>query len=49
MHKLCFVNYILASVQCKIRLYADNILLYSELSSINDCIRLQNDINYLFS
>ena len=40
---LCFVNDILASVQCKIRLYADGILLYSEISSINDCIHLQND------
>ena len=46
---LCFVNDILASVQCKIRLYADDILLYSEISSTNDCIRLQNDINYLFN
>ena len=46
---LCFVNDMLASVQCKIRLYADDILLYSEISSINDCIRLQNDINYLFN
>ena len=46
---LCFVNDIPASVQCKIRLYADNILLYSEINSKNDCIRLQNDINYPFN
>ena len=46
---LCFVNDTPASVQCKIRLYVDNILLYSEISSINDCICLQNDINYLFN
>ena len=43
------MNDIPASVQCKIRLYADDILLYSEISSINDCIRLQNDITYLFN
>ena len=33
----------------KIRLYADDIFLYSEISSINDCTRLPNDINYLFN
>ena len=43
------MNDILASVQCKIRLYADDILLYSEVSSINDCIHLQNNFNYLFN
>ena len=48
---LCFENDISAPVQCKIRLYlyADDILLYSEISSINDCIRLQNNINYVFN
>ena len=45
MHKQCFVNYISASLQCKIRLCTDDILLYSELSSINDCKCSQNDIN----
>ena len=46
---LCFVNDIPTSVQCKIRLYADDILLYSEISSTNDCTHLQNDINSLFN
>ena len=48
---LCFENDIPAPVQCKIRLYlyADDILLYSEISSINDCICLQNNINYVFN
>ena len=39
---LCFVNDILTFVQCKIKLYADDILLHSEISSTNDCTRLQN-------
>ena len=43
------MNDIPASVQCKSRLYADDILLYSEVSPINDCIHLQNDFNYLFN
>ena len=46
---LCFVNDIPTSVQCKIRLYANDILLYSEISSTNDCTRLQNDITSLFN
>ena len=32
-----------------VRLYADDILLYSEIGFINNCTRLQNDINYLFN
>ena len=44
---LCFVNDIPETVHSKIRLYADDILLYSEIHSLNDCLRLQNDINNL--
>ena len=43
-----FVNDIPEFVQCKIRLYADDILLYSEINSLDDCLRLQTDIENLF-
>ena len=46
---LCFVNDVPEFVQCKIRLYADDILLYSEINSLDDCLRLQADIDNLFS
>ena len=46
---LCFVNDMPEFVQCKIRLYADDILLYSEINSPDDCLRLQADIDNLFS
>ena len=45
---LCFINDILESVQCKIRLYADDILLYSEINSPDDSVHLQTDIDNLF-
>ena len=45
---LCFINDILESVQCKIRLYADDILLYSEINSPDDYVHLQTDIDNLF-
>jgi len=40
---LCFVNDIPEIVHSKIRLYADDILLYSVIHSLNDCLHLQND------
>ena len=44
---LCFVNDIPQLVTSKIRLYADDILLYNTIKSKEDCIPLQNDINKL--
>ena len=44
---LCFVNDIPHLDSSKIRLYADDILLYSIINSNEDCISLQNDINKL--
>ena len=46
---LCFVNDIPEFVQCKISLYADDILLYSEINSPDDYLCLQADIDNLFS
>ena len=44
---LCFVNDIPLNVTSKIRLYADDILLYRRITSHEDCTLLQNDINNL--
>ena len=44
---LCFVNDIPLNVTSKIRLYADDILLYRRIISHEDCTLLQNDINNL--
>ena len=44
---LCFVNDIPSNVSSKIKLYADDILLYHTISSETDCTLLQNDINSL--
>jgi len=44
---LCFVNNIPETVHSKIRFHADDILLYSVIHSLNDCLCLQNDINNL--
>ena len=46
---LCFVNDIPRLVSSKIRLYADDILLYSIINSNEDCISLQNDIDKLLN
>ena len=44
---LCFVNDIPLNVTFKIKLYADDILLYRTISSIDDCTQLQRDIDSL--
>ena len=46
---LCFVNDIPCLISSKIRLYADDILLYSIINSNEDCISLQNDIDKLLN
>ena len=44
---LCFVNDIPLNVTSKIKLYADDILLYRTISSIDHCTQLQRDIDSL--
>jgi len=45
---LCFVNDIPGLVSSTVRLYADDVLLYTVINSIEDCVRLQRDLNELF-
>jgi len=30
-----------------LKIYADNVILYAEVSSYEDCIKLQNDLNHV--
>ena len=42
---LCFVNDIPDCVSNNIRLYADEILLYRTINVMDDCVKLQDDLN----
>ena len=44
---LCFVNDIPDCVSSNIRLYADDILLYRTINVMDDCVKLQDDLNAL--
>ena len=44
---LCFINNLPANIKCKIKLYADDVLLYSTINSLDDCLQLQSDLNTL--
>ena len=44
---ICYVNYITTSVKSKIRLYADDILLYRPIFTQEDAEILQEDIMLL--
>ena len=44
---LCFVNDIPNCVSSNIRLYADDILLYRTINVMDDCVKLQDDLNAL--
>ena len=41
---LCYINDLPRSIKSKVRMYADNNLVYNVINSINDCIQLQNDL-----
>ena len=43
----CFINDLPDKITSKIRLYADNVLLYSTINSVEDCYTLQEDLNIL--
>ena len=42
-----YVNDLPTCVQNKVRLYADDVLIYSYINSIDDCISLQQDLTAL--
>ena len=46
---LCYINDLPDSVISKIRLYADDVLLYSTVTSLEDCKQLQWDLHSLES
>ena len=44
---LCFINDLPEKITSKIRLYADDVLLYSTINSFEECYTLQEDLNTL--
>ena len=44
---LLFINDIPLQVQSKIRLYTDDVILYRNIHSIEDCYELQRDLDLL--
>lgn len=44
---LIYINDIASSLSSTVRLYADDLVLYRKISSINDCIILQDDLEKL--
>ena len=44
---LCFINDLPEKITSKIRLYTDDVLLYSTINSVKDCYTLQEDLNIL--
>ena len=44
---LCYINDLPSVVKSKIRMYADDTLIYNTINNINDCFQLQRDISEL--
>ena len=42
---LIYINDIVEDLQCNIRLFADDAILYTTVSSVQDCSKLQNDLD----
>ena len=41
---ICYINDLPNTIKSKIRMYADDTLVYSTINTIDDCIRLQRDL-----
>lgn len=44
---LCYINDLPSCIKSKIRIYADDTLIYNTIHSIDDCIQLQDDLYQL--
>ena len=44
---LCYINHLLQNVSSKVRLYADDVLLYNTVHTKEDCLTFQKDLNTL--
>ena len=44
---LCYINDLPENVSSKVRLYADDVLIYNTIHSKEDCLMLQEDLNSL--
>ena len=42
---LCYINDLPENISSKVRLYADDVLLYSTINTKEDCLTLQEDLN----
>ena len=43
---LCYVNDLPRSIKSKVRMYADDTLLYNVINKIDDCIQLRSNMTY---
>ena len=41
---LCFINDLPDQIKCKVKLYADDVLIYTTINTVEDCHRLQSDL-----
>ena len=41
---LCYINDLPRSIKSKVRMYADDTLVYNVINTIDDCVQLQNDL-----
>ena len=44
---LCYINDLPNQVKSKVRLYTDDVLLYTTVKTYTDCLQLQNDLDLL--